>query len=369
MKDNGITPVVTMFHWDLPNDLSWLNETVVEEFARYSTLVFEEFHTHVSDWATFNEPNTFCSLGYNQGVKAPGHKSTTDHLVCAKNVLIAHARAVDIFRSGKYPGEIGIVLDYKWAYPDDASNADDGTQAQWDRDNVLGIWADPIFGNGDFPASLKEFYGAEMPVLSEQEQAALRGSADFFAANTYGGKVTKRSSFSTTLADYHAGDDLAERNSFCPCNPGENTSHVVDMDFECGADSPWLWVKPDSMYQYLNYIKTNYGNPKVYVSEFGVDVKGESDMDIATALQDDFRVSYYQLYMMQIAKAKNEGTNIQGIFAWSLMDNFEWDDGTNFRFGITYVDFESDDLKRYPKKSATWWQELIASMSSTSITV
>lgn len=209
-----------------------------------------------------------------------------------------------------------------------------------------------------------------MPVLSEQEQASLRGSADWFGANTYGGKITKRSAFSTTLADYNAGDDLTERNSYCPCFPGENTSHVVDLELECGAYSTWLWVKPDSMYQYLNYIKMNYGNPTVYVTEFGVDVKGESEMDIATALQDDFRMNYYQLYMMQIAKAKNEGANIQGIFAWSLLDNFEWDDGTRYRFGITYVDYESDDLTRYPKKSATWWQGLIASMmSSTTITV
>jgi beta-glucosidase len=367
MKSNSITPVVTLFHWDLPNDLSFLNDTVVEEFAKYATMVFEEFHTDVSDWATFNEPMSTCSLGYSIGAFAPGHKSTTDHLVCGKNLLLAHARAVEIFRRGSYHGQIGIVLDYKWTYPDDPSNADDIQLAQWDRDNMLGFWADPIFGSGDFPESLKTFFGDQMPVLSAQDQAALKGSADFWGANTYGGKITKGSAYSTTLSDYSAGDDMAERYSFCPCNEGEDQSHVVDPDFECGAASGWLWAKPDSMYQYLNYIKETYSSPKIYVTEFGCDVEGESDMDIATALQDDFRVKYYQLYMMQVAKAKAEGADVQGVFAWSLMDNFEWGDGLNFRFGITYVDFKSDDLTRTPKASAAWWQGLIADMSSSSI--
>lgn len=368
MKANGITPVVTLFHWDLPNDLSFLNETVVEEFAQYATLAFEEFHTDVTDWATFNEPTSICSLGYSIGAFAPGHKSTTDHLVCGTHLLLAHARAVEIFRAGNHPGQIGIVLDYKWTYPD--VDTDEARQmAQWDRDNVLGFWADPIFGSGDFPDSLKAFFGDKLPTLTAEQQASLKGSADFWGANTYGGKITKASAFEKTLEQYEPGDDMAERYSFCPCNDGEDKSHVVDPDFECGAASGWLWAKADAMYQYLNYIKTRYSSPKIYVTEFGCDVAGESEMDMATALQDDFRVKYYQLYMMQVAKAKSEGADIQGVFAWSLMDNFEWGDGLNFRFGITYVDFNSDDLTRTPKASATWWKGLIADMSPSAVTV
>jgi beta-glucosidase len=374
MKQNEITPVVTLFHWDLPNDLTFLNESVVEEFAKYAKLAFDEFHSDVSDWATFNEPTSSCSLGYSIGAFAPGHKSTTDHLVCGKNLLLSHARAYHMYRDGVNAGtyncpgqacQIGIVLDYKWTYPDDPSNQQDKTLAQWDRDNVIGFWADPIFGTGDFPESLKTFYGDKMPVLSAANQTALRGSADFWGANTYGGKITKASAYSKPLSEYSPGDDMAERYSFCPCNPDENTSHVTDMAFECGAASGWLWAKPDAMYQYLNYIKTHYNNAKIYVTEFGCDVEGESDMPKAQALQDDFRKTYYQLYMMQVAKAKNEGADVKGVFAWSLMDNFEWGDGLNFRFGITYVDFEDTDLPRTPKASGTWWQGLIANMSSS----
>jgi beta-glucosidase/6-phospho-beta-glucosidase/beta-galactosidase len=370
MRANSITPVVALFHWDLPNDLSWLEDAVVEEFAKYAALAFEEFQMDVSDWATFNEPNSFCENGYAAGNFAPGHRSTTDHLLCSKNVLLSHARAVETFRTNKYPGQIGIILDYKWVYPDNASSAEDLELSQLDRDNVLGIYADPIFGTGDFPESVKAFYGDFMPVLSAEDQSALRGSADFIGLNTYGGRAVNRSAYSTTLADFHAGDSITERYSYCPCAPGMPQTHVENYTFECGADSTsWLWIKPDAMYQYLNYFKTNYGNPKVYVTEFGVDVKGESDMEIATALQDDFRQTYFQLYMMQIAKAKNEGVNVKGVFAWTMLDNLEWHDGMNFRFGITYVDYTSDNITRYPKNSAIWWQGLIASMSSTTVTV
>merc|ERR1712072_286834 len=122
------------------------------------------------------------------------------------------------------------------------------------------------------------------------------------------------------------------------------------------------------MYQYLNYIKSTYSSPKIYVTEFGCDVEGESEMDIATALQDGFRQKYYELYMMQVAKAKNEGADIQGVFAWSLMDNFEWGDGLNFRFGITYVDFDSEELTRTPKSSAMFWKDLIGKMAGSPAT-
>lgn len=125
------------------------------------------------------------------------------------------------------------------------------------------------------------------------------------------------------------------------------------------------------MFQYLNYISTHYNHttsPKIYVTEFGCDLEGEGEMQPPEVLHDDFRVKYYQLYMMEVAKAKRTSSDIQGVFAWSLMDNFEWGDGLNFRFGITYVDFltnSSTYLNRTAKDSATWWSDLIPKMNPT----
>lgn len=366
MEDRGITPFVTLFHWDLPNDLSWLNDAVVDEFAKYAAAAFKAFPM-VMNWATFNEPNSVCSLGYAIGAFAPGHKSTTDHLVCGHNILKSHAKAVAAYREA-YHGQIGIVLDYKWAYPQDPSSDDDKKAAGWDRDNVLGFWAEPIFKTGDYPASLREFFSDKLPTFTAAEKRLLKGSGDFWGLNTYGGKVAVYNN--KTLADYEPGSDIAERYSFSPCNPDADKSAVVDEDFECGAASGWLWAKPDAMRQYLNHVRAYYEVPSIYVTEFGVDVAGESDMKKEDALKDTYRQEYYQRYMYQVAQAKKEdGVPVKGVFAWSLMDNFEWGDGLNFRFGITYVDFNDPNLTRTPKQSAQWWTDIISKMASSYVTV
>jgi len=143
-------------------------------------------------------------------------------------------------------------------------------------------------------------------------------------------------------------------------------SSVVEPTFECGAASGWLWAKPEAMRKYLEHVKDYFKVKNIYLTEFGVDVKGESDMPMAEALKDTYRVEYYSRYMEQVALAKKESNvPINGIFAWSLMDNFEWGDGLNFRFGVTYVDFT--DLSRHPKDSAKWWKALIARMKSLGI--
>jgi len=302
-------------------------------------------------------------LGYAIGAFAPGHKSTTGHIECGHNILKAHAKTVQSFRSQKKTGQIGIVLDYKWSYPK-TDTEDDRRAAEYDRDNVLGFWADPIFLTGDYPQSLKDFFGSKMPVFTDDEKAMLKGSADFFGLNTYGGKIASLND--KRLEDYEPGSDIAERYSVSPCNPGEDNSTVVDPAFECGAASGWLWAKPEAMREYLEHVHKHYGVQDIYVTEFGVDVKGESDMSMEEALEDEFRQEYYKRYMKQIALAKDKSNvPVRGIFAWSLMDNFEWGDGLNFRFGLTYVDF--NDLSRHPKGSAKWWTQLIAKMKPQSI--
>jgi beta-glucosidase/6-phospho-beta-glucosidase/beta-galactosidase len=361
MASRSITPVVSLYHWDLPNDLSWLDETVVGAFEDYANLMFNEF-PEIKQWVTFNEPSSICPPGYATGIFAPGHKSTTDHLKCSHNLLRAHARTVKSFRDKQIKGEIGIILNYDWAYPKSKSD-DDKKAAEYDRDSIVGIWAHPIFIDGDFPQSLKDFFGSDiMPLLSSEEKTLLKGSADFYGLNSYGGTIAEWND--KTLDQFKPGDEIAGRYATSPCQPGEDRSALKDPKFECGADSAWLWAKPEAMRSYLEYVSTTYRPSKIYVTEFGVDVKGESDMKIEDALKDEYRIEYYSRYMEQIALAKKESdVPVKGVFAWSLMDNFEWADGLNFRFGITYVNF--DNLTRTPKDSARWWTNLLARMKST----
>jgi|EP00927_Polykrikos_kofoidii_P028458 beta-glucosidase/6-phospho-beta-glucosidase/beta-galactosidase len=365
MKKRGITPVVTLFHWDLPNDLSWLQESVVNEFVMYADEVFSYFSDVVKHWATFNEPASFCNLGYSTGNFAPGHKSKKDHLICSHHVLQAHAKTVSLYRrhyQRKYHGKIGIVLDYKWAYPATDSE-DDKRAASYDRDRVFGIWADPIFLTGDYPQSLKDFWGEHMPTFTAKEKRMLKGSADFYGVNSYGGKVAIWTN--KTYDDVKDGDNLAEMYSFSPCDasaPEEAQKKVKDPATECGADSNWLWAKPESMREYLEFVHDRYKLETIYVTEFGCDVKNESFIPKEQALKDPFREWYYKSYLAEIAKAKLNGVPIKGVFAWSLMDNLEWGDGLAFRFGLVYVDFKDSNLPRTPKTSAKWWSTLLGKM-------
>lgn len=138
---------------------------------------------------------------------------------------------------------------------------------------------------------------------------------------------------------------------------------MEDPDFECGAESAWLWAKPEAMYKYLEYVNNTYSPGAMYVTEFGVDVKDETIMPRDEALEDNFRQEYYRRYMVEIAKAKENGVPLKGVFAWSFFDNLEWVDGLDFRFGLTYVDYKTQE--RYPKKSLKWWKTLLSQMDGS----
>lgn len=364
MKTRDIVPMVTLFHWDLPNDLSWLEDSVVPAYMDFADLAFKTF-PEVKHWATFNEPASFCNLGYSIGAFAPGHKSKLDHIMCTHHVLQAHAHAVKLYRDQYQKasgGQIGIVLDYKWSYPVN-DLAESQQAAELDREFVFGIWAEPIFLTGDYPLGVKMFFGHHLPAFTEEEQRLLKGSADFYGANTYGGKVAMWTNH--TFDDLKDGDNVAEMFSWSPCDPAAPATAkamVKDPAFECGADSSWLWAKPEALSEYLRYINDRYHPGTIYLTEFGCDVKNESSLPMAQALIDPFRQEYYTLFLQEAARAKLSGVPLKGVYAWSLMDNLEWSDGLAYRFGIVYVDFNSKNLTRTPKSSSKWWSSLMEKM-------
>lgn len=124
------------------------------------------------------------------------------------------------------------------------------------------------------------------------------------------------------------------------------------------ADSDWLNVVPSGMYDLLTWLAARYHNPIFLITENGVDSPGESTMALEDAIHDTFRIDYYSSYLASVMKAIGDGVNVQGYFAWSLMDNFEWNNGYNCRFGLTYVDY-AQNLTRYPKDSSKWYAEYI----------
>jgi beta-glucosidase len=369
MLSKKVVPMVTLFHWDLPNDLSWLEPEVVEEFVAFANLSFASF-PQIKHWATFNEPNTFCLQGYNDGGKAPGHVSKKDHLLCGHHVLQSHALAVKLYREQfqHKDSEIGIVLDFKWPYPR-SDSIEDHTAAHNHIKFGLAYWADPIFF-GDYPVEVKEYYGNVLPKFTDAEMTMLKGTADFIGANTYGGEIAVWDP--KTFAEKEDGDAMGENLwARAPCKDPILKSELDDPDWECNAESgtnngQWFWAKPDAMNKYLVHLHQTYRPNKIYITEFGVDVLDETRVEMTSAIHDGYRQEYYQLYMVEIAKAAiDSGVPVEGIFAWTLLDNLEWGGGFNSRFGLTYVDYATQS--RYPKESFKWFSNLISRTDSANV--
>ncbi|EPS97428.1 hypothetical protein FOMPIDRAFT_48442 [Fomitopsis schrenkii] len=350
---SGITPYVTLYHWDLPQGLhdryyGWLNkEEVVKDFVNYAKLCFDSYGDLVKNWysITFNEPWVISCLGYQKGVFAPGHTSNSEPWIAAHNVILAHAYAVKLYRDEYKPvqgGQIGITLDCHWQVPYDDS-PENVEAAKKGIDFKLGRLADPIY-KGYYPDRVKKIIGDRLPAFTEDELAVVKGSSDFFGLNTYTSQLVKEGGTDETNGYITVGHTRAD---------GTQLGTV--------AHCTWLQTYPPGFRSLLNYLWETYEKP-IYVTENGFAVKNEHEMSLEEALQDTDRVEYFDGYANAMLQAVTEdGVSVKGYFGWSLLDNFEWADGYETRFGVTYVDYATQ--KRYPKNSAhylnKWFTEHI----------
>lgn len=341
----GISPVVTLYHWDLPAHLQdlyggWLSPTIVSDFERYANMCFQRFGDRVKHWITFNEPWVFTKLGYETGYHAPGLKSGPFDKVflAGHNVLNAHALAVETYRS-KYQktqqGRIGITLNCDWTEPLDPNSAADISAAQRHIEFQLGWFFDPIcFGR--YPESMSSLIGESLPQFTPEQRNQIQGSADFLGLNHY-----------TAIYVAHAEDKKTSAGKF------RVSFQRNGVPIGTPTDAFWLHITPWGFRSLLKWIHLRYNKPKILITENGCPVPGESSLPIERALDDQFRVDYYRRYLEEMRKAiQLDGVNVVGYFAWSLVDNFEWAEGYRQRFGIHYVDYSDKKLPRYKKKSA-----------------
>ncbi|KAH7239733.1 hypothetical protein FSOLCH5_014320 [Fusarium solani] len=360
----GIEPIVTLYQWDLPQALhdkygGPLNKTeFVADFGNFSRVLFRALGPTVKTWMTFTEPMVVSVLGYNTGFFAPGRSSdrtkskegdsSRECWTVAHSFLLAHGTAAKIYREEfkpLYHGEIGIVLNASWAFPwDDADDNDHEASVRF-REFNLQWFADPLY-LGDYPTSMKKQLGDRLPTWSEDEMALVKGSNDFFGFDYYTSVFAKHKSSLASLDDTAGNVEVLQVNkNGKPIGPE--------------TDSPWLRPSADGFRNLLKFIDDRY-QAKIYVAENGTSIKGEGDLGIQEALNDQFRCDFYADHLEQLVQARNQdGVNVMMFMAWSFLDNFEWCDGYKVRFGVTYVDFQNDQ-KRYPKKSARLLKELFA---------
>ncbi|KAK6982460.1 lactase-phlorizin hydrolase [Biomphalaria glabrata] len=354
---NNIQPMVTLYHWDLPQALQdkggWLNSSIQDDFVEYSRLCFQRFGDRVKKWITFNEPPIVTIMGYGDGTSAPGHKDPgSGAYISGHNLILSHAKAYRLYErdfKATQKGEVGITINQGWPQPLDPLNIKDVEASERSIDFYGGWFAHPIFINGDYPEEMKKRVAdrsqaqglsqSRLPPFTEDEKQIVNGSSDFFGINFYS-------------ANYVTNDPQAPSNPPNYYNDQE-TRGETDPKW-IGSGSSWLKVTPFGIRKILNWLKYNYNNVPVYITENGIS-------DRNGTLHDWHRVHYYRLYLSEVLKAiKLDGCNVKGYTAWSLMDNLEWNMAYDERFGLHFVDFNDTSRPRTPKASAYFFKTLLA---------
>lgn len=342
MKKNGITPYITMFHWEFPAALyekgGWLNPDVVEWFGEYARVVAERFSDLCEYFITINEPQCVVGLGHLRGIHAPGTKcSVKETFQIAHNLLKAHGKAViELRKYAKQPIKIGFAPTGGVAYPhtDSKEDIEAAKKVYFGFYNPIDNWtwnvswfSDPVF-LGCYPKEGLEKFKEYLPEITAEDMELIHQPLDFMGQNIYNGYYVR------------AGED--GEPEFVNRAPGFPKT---------GADWP---VTPEAFYYGIKFLTERYPLP-LYITENGM-----SCHDIVSAdgrVHDPNRITFLDSYIGAMQRAYDEGADVRGYFLWTFLDNFEWADGYKQRFGMVYVDFASQ--KRIVKDSALWYQKVI----------
>ncbi len=333
LKD-GIRPMVTLYHWDLPAALDdqggWLNRDIAGWFADYAGVAFKALGDRVDLWATLNEPWVVVDGGYLYGVHAPGHRSRFEAPLASHNLLRAHGAAVRAFRAGAHAGQVGLVVNLEPKDPA-TSSPEDVAAAERSDAYMNHQYLDPVF-KGAYPQALRDIFGEAWPEFPAADFDVIREPIDFLGINYYTRGVMKHD----------------------PERPPVRASHVQVPGRPYTA-IPWE-VSPESFLRVILWVRERYGNIPIYVTENGA-AFADPDHVRDGRVEDPQRVEYYREHLMACREAIRRGVDVRGYFAWSLMDNFEWSAGYSKRFGLIHVDFETQ--ARTPKDSARFYGEVI----------
>lgn len=331
----NIKPIVTLYHWDLPQALQnkggWVNRDLTDYFADYATCMFEELGNLVHMWITHNEPFVVAYLGYGSGVHAPGIQDTKKAIQATHNLLLSHGKTVQAYRQMGLKGDIGISLNLNPVYPD--SNSQEDQIAAQKEDQFKNSWfLDPIL-KGGYPTMLLDFFQRKygVPDIKEGDLDVISTQIDFLGVNYYSREVVKADEKSKEL-----GVKQVKIRS----------SEYTEMGWE---------VYPQGLYDLLVRIREDYGDIPLYITENGAAFADR--LTKANKIHDPKRIDYLHRHFQKAWEAIRDDVPLKGYFVWSLMDNFEWASGYSKRFGLIYVDFQT--LKRIWKDSAYFCKEVI----------
>lgn len=328
----GITPWVTLYHWDLPQILEdqggWPNRSTAEAYAEYVDVITSRLGDRVKHWITLNEP--WCSgfLGYLSGNHAPGRTNMADAMQAYHTLNLAHGLAVPIIRRNSPGAQVGITLNLAQTYPNSDSAADQAAARRFD-DFMNGMFLGPLYGRG-YPQATIDSLGAAAPNVEAGDLEIIAAPTDFLGINYYTPNFIK---------------DAPEQPGI-QIEAVRREGEYTEMD--------WL-VYPQGLRDLLVDVSRTYPTGPLYVTENGAAYVDAPPQD--GSVDDRQRVDYYARHLAACRDAIDAGAPLKGYFAWSLMDNFEWAYGYTKRFGITYVDYETQE--RTLKESARWYGQVI----------
>lgn len=344
MKENGIEPYITMYHWEFPQALQdkggWLNEDVIQWFGEYAKVVAENFSDICEYFITLNEPECFVGLGHLSGVHAPGLKLPyKDVFKIAHNALRAHGQAViNLRKYASRPIKVGYAPTCGMAYP--ATDSPEDIEAA--RKTLFGFhqpmdnWTwnvawfnDPVF-LGKYPEEGLKKFAEYLPEITDEDMKLISQPLDFMGQNIYNGYMMRQ------------GED------------GE--PEYVDREAGAAKTAAGWPVTPECFYYGVKFLYERYHLP-LYITENGMSC--HDDVSLDGCVHDPNRQNFLDLYISALQRANDDGADVRGYFLWTFLDNFEWDKGYTERFGIVYVDFKTQ--KRIVKDSAFWYQKIIES--------
>ncbi len=331
--ERGLQPWLTLYHWDLPQYLQaqggWAARATVDAYLEFADCVSRHLGDRAKHWITHNEPWCTAMHGHYDGIHAPGVRDLKTALQACHHVLLSHGAAVRLIKNNVSNAKVGIALSL---HPLHAASESAADQAALQRhDGLRNRWyLDPLHGRG-YPRDIWELCAAYAPEVKAQDMQIIATPIDFLGVNYY---------FPETVYDAPAAHPL-------------RTALVQNADVERTA---FGWeVAPQGLADLLKRIKTDYQTAPIYITENGASYEDLVQAD--GSIDDSERMRFYQRHLRVLRDLIREGVDVQGYFAWTLMDNFEWAQGYRRRFGLCYVDFKTQE--RRLKKSAYWFQQFL----------
>lgn len=354
----GIVPFVTLYHWDLPQTLEadggWTSKRTVEAFVKYAKTCFEAFGDRVKHWITFNETIVFCKLGYIAGAHPPGIiNDQKKYFEATHNVFVAHAKAIKEYKKLKQYGEIGIthVFSPAFSIDDNVENLEATEHANYYET----FWYyDPIL-KGEYPKYVVDILEEKglTPNWTKEELDLLKEVADyndFLGLNYY---QPQRVAKNYEKVEINEAD--RDKSTGKPGNPSFDGVYKTVM-MEDKVYTKWGWeISPEGFLEGLRMLKDRYGDVKLYITENGL---GDEDPIIEDEIVDIPRIKYIEEHLKAVKRAIEEGINLKGYYAWSVIDLLSWLNGYKKQYGFIYVDHKNN-LERKKKLSFHWYKNVI----------